>query len=188
MAANSRGPCSSLFAREIADSTARGAIRRGSTPWSSRARFTAAIWSESSYIVKLRGTPICSPSIRKIREQTAWKVPSVMSRPRSSPTRVKTRSRISRAALFVNVTARMRRGRTFLSRTKYAMRCAMTRVLPEPGPASIRSGPSVCSTASRWRGLRASRIGLSVDIPTMKMIHLFGYEVEGGVRRGFESR
>src|SRR5437870_8360271 len=38
------------------------------------------------------------------------------------------------------------------------MRCAMTRVLPEPGPARISSGPCVCSTASRWRPLRFSRI------------------------------
>src|SRR5450756_685487 len=38
------------------------------------------------------------------------------------------------------------------------MRCAMTRVLPEPGPARISSGPSVCSTASRWRPLSFSRI------------------------------
>src|SRR4030067_1058798 len=35
----------------------------------------------------------------------------------------------------------------------------MTRVLPEPGPARIRRGPSVCSTASRWRGVRASPLG-----------------------------
>src|SRR3990172_12023071 len=34
----------------------------------------------------------------------------------------------------------------------------MTRVLPEPGPAMISSGPSVRSTASRWRGVRGARI------------------------------
>src|ERR687892_2134005 len=30
------------------------------------------------------------------------------------------------------------------------MRCVSTRVLPEPAPARISSGPSPCSTASRW--------------------------------------
>src|SRR3954471_3499916 len=30
------------------------------------------------------------------------------------------------------------------------MRCVRTRVFPEPAPARIRSGPSPCSTASRW--------------------------------------
>src|SRR5437763_7921421 len=33
----------------------------------------------------------------------------------------------------------------------------MTRVLPEPGPARIKSGPSTCDTASRWCGFRTSR-------------------------------
>src|SRR3972149_4897118 len=61
-------------------------------------------------MAKVRGTPICSPSMRRVRAQTAWKVPRVMSWPRSWPTRAKMRSRISRAALLVKVTARMRRG------------------------------------------------------------------------------
>src|SRR6516162_6064573 len=33
----------------------------------------------------------------------------------------------------------------------------MTRVLPEPAPARISSGPSVCSTASRCSGFSLSR-------------------------------
>ncbi len=33
------------------------------------------------------------------------------------------------------------------------MRTVMTRVLPEPAPARISSGPSVASTASRCRSL-----------------------------------
>src|SRR5271154_2439423 len=37
------------------------------------------------------------------------------------------------------------------------MRCTMTRVLPEPAPASTRSGPSVCVTACRCSGLSFSR-------------------------------
>src|SRR6478735_2350811 len=33
----------------------------------------------------------------------------------------------------------------------------MTRVLPEPAPARISSGPSRCSAASRWAGFSLSR-------------------------------
>src|SRR5919107_1562236 len=37
------------------------------------------------------------------------------------------------------------------------MRCVSTRVFPLPAPASMRSGPSVCSTASSWVGFNDSR-------------------------------
>src|SRR5687768_798977 len=37
------------------------------------------------------------------------------------------------------------------------MRCAMTRVLPEPAPARISSAPSVLRTASCCSGLRLER-------------------------------
>ena len=37
------------------------------------------------------------------------------------------------------------------------MRYAMTRVLPDPAPARISNGPSVCSTASRCSGFREER-------------------------------
>ena len=40
---------------------------------------------------------------------------------------------------------------------RWAILAVMTRVLPEPAPARMRSGPSVCSTASRWAGLSESR-------------------------------
>src|SRR3954465_13455599 len=36
------------------------------------------------------------------------------------------------------------------------MRYVMTRVLPDPAPARMRSGPSVCVTASRCSGFRLS--------------------------------
>jgi hypothetical protein len=58
------------------------------------------------------------------------------------------RSRISRAALLVKVTARISHGATPLSRSR-AIRCTSTRVLPVPAPASTSSGPSPCSTAAR---------------------------------------
>src|SRR5262245_12980141 len=34
------------------------------------------------------------------------------------------------------------------------MRCAMTRVFPEPAPARMRSGPSIWRTASRCSGFK----------------------------------
>ena len=63
------------------------------------------------------------------------------------------RSRISPAALFVNVTARMWRGSTPSMSISRAMRVVSTRVLPDPAPASTSNGPSTCSTASRCAGL-----------------------------------
>ena len=39
---------------------------------------------------------------------------------------------------------------------RWAIRWVSTRVLPEPAPATISSGPSVCSTASRCGGFRPS--------------------------------
>jgi hypothetical protein len=38
-----------------------------------------------------------------------------------------------------------------------AIRCRQRRVLPVPAPASIRTGPSSRSTASRWAGFNPSR-------------------------------
>src|SRR5690606_34493841 len=46
------------------------------------------------------------------------------------------------------------------------MRWAMTRVLPEPGPARISSGPSACVTAASWAGLRPSVTDMYVDSST----------------------
>src|SRR5438876_3167403 len=71
------------------------------------------------------------------------------------------RSRISSAALLVNVTARIFSGRDAPLRIRYAMRWTITRVLPLPAPARTRAGPSPCSTASRCSGLRFSRISMA---------------------------
>ena len=54
-----------------------------------------------------------------------------------------TRSRISRAALLVNVTARMFSAGMRLSFNRWTMRVVMTWVLPEPAPARISRAPSV---------------------------------------------
>src|SRR6266508_1294637 len=75
------------------------------------------------------------------------------------PRRPSTRAAISRAALFVNVIARIEKGLTPCSLIRYAIRCVRARVLPDPAPATISTGPSVCNTASACTGFRASTRG-----------------------------
>ena len=70
------------------------------------------------------------------------------------PSSLSTRSAISAEALLVKVTARMESGATPFSWISHAMRLVMTRVLPEPAPARMSSGPSVVSTAARCSGFR----------------------------------
>ncbi len=67
-----------------------------------------------------------------------------------------TRSCISRAALLVNVTPRIFPGAMPL-RIRCAMRQVMTRVLPVPAPARIKTGPLMVSTASRCCGFSLLR-------------------------------
>src|SRR6185436_499600 len=69
------------------------------------------------------------------------------------PRRSSTRSRISPAALLVKVMAETWYGSTPRSETSQKMRQVMTRVLPEPAPASTSCGPSPWVTASIWSGL-----------------------------------
>ena len=82
---------------------------------------------------------MCGASRRSSRAHSAWNVEIHICR-QSTPSSVSTRVRISSAALLVKVTARTRSGRRSRSLTRWAMRCAMTRVLPEPAPARISSG------------------------------------------------
>src|SRR5919106_5997904 len=72
------------------------------------------------------------------------------------PTSCSTRSRISSAALLVNVIARISPGRARPVAISHAIRWVSTRVLPEPAPAITSSGPSPWVTASRWAGLRSA--------------------------------
>src|SRR6266567_2831830 len=96
-------------------------------------------------------------SRRSQRAQSAWNVPTLSPLARSEPTSPSRRSRSSRAALLVKVTARTLYGYSFSTvSSRYATRWTMTRVLPEPGPARMSSGPSTCETAVRWCGLRPS--------------------------------
>ena len=88
--------------------------------------------------------PACT---RRIRTQREWNVHTVISSAAFRRTSDPTRSRISQAALLVNVTARMLPGSIPFPR-RFAMRKVTVRVLPVPAPARIRRGPSVLSTAS----------------------------------------
>src|SRR6187401_2505218 len=75
----------------------------------------------------------------------------------TGPTSAPTRDFISSAALLVNVIARISKGLTPWSWIRCAIRCVSTRVLPDPAPAMISSGPSTWVTASRWTGFSPSR-------------------------------
>ena len=73
------------------------------------------------------------------------------------------------------------------------MRQVRTLVLPEPAPAVISNGPSVCLTASHWRSLRVSKIGFmhyspftdkkahTVSMGPLKIITYFIAERIGGM-------
>src|SRR5437588_6650116 len=82
----------------------------------------------------------------------------------TGPTRAATRDFISSAALLVKVMARTSKGEMPCSLISQAMRWVRTRVLPDPAPAMIRSGPPGWVTASRWTGLRSSSSGATTDI------------------------
>ena len=89
-------------------------------------------------MLKLRPTPAASAYRRRICTHSEWNV--LMCAPPEAPS-VAARCRISSAALLVNVMAQMLYGLTPDS-IRQAMRYVMTRVLPLPGPARTRSGPS----------------------------------------------
>src|SRR5512145_2507367 len=91
-----------------------------------------------------------------MRTQVEWKVES-QTPSASGPSSFATRSRISPAALFVKVTARIASGAMPHTPISQATRLVSTRVFPLPAPASTRSGPSVAWTASRCSGFRPSR-------------------------------
>src|SRR5580704_10478107 len=91
-----------------------------------------------------------------MRTQAEWKVITHMDLA-WGPTSAATRPAISPAALLVNVIARISFGDTSRSASRYAIRWVSTRVLPEPAPATISSGPPAWTTAARCCGLRPSR-------------------------------
>ena len=118
--------------------------------------FSRRIWSSVSRMVKEEVSPTYSACRRSIRAHSAWKVPS-QSPSAGRPRMAATRSRISRAALLVKVTARTWLGKARRVIRIWAKRVVSTRVLPVPAPARTRSGPSTVSTASRCSGLSLAR-------------------------------
>src|SRR5919108_5726941 len=100
-----------------------------------------------------------------MRPQAEWNVITQHARA-CAPIRLSSRSRISPAALFVNVIARISGGFAPTARRRCAIRYVRTRVFPEPAPAITSSGPSVASTASRWAAFRSARYvsGWATDI------------------------
>ena len=84
-------------------------------------------------------SPSAAPSCRSMRTPSAWNV-QIITSPACRPTSDFARSRISAAALLVNVIARMRLASMPLW-IRRATLCVITRVLPEPAPASTRHGP-----------------------------------------------
>src|SRR5437773_1194952 len=91
-----------------------------------------------------------------MRPQAAWKVRIQIARAVRPSIRSR-RSRISPAALLVNVMARISLGLTPQARMRWATRWVSTLVFPEPAPAMTSSGPSVCSAASRWASFSPAR-------------------------------
>lgn len=98
-------------------------------------------------IVNARLYPICSMSRRKIRTHRAWNVETQTSCA-DSPNSLPTRSRISRAALFVNVIAKTFQGWPLALQLNKLPGASIHGSSPEPAPAIISSGPSVSKTAS----------------------------------------
>ena len=91
-----------------------------------------------------------------------WKVPSHGIPSTADPTIAPMRSRISRAALLVKVTARISDGHAWRVYKICAIRAVSAAVLPVPAPASRSTGPSVVSTASRCGGFNPRNQGGSV--------------------------
>ena len=140
----------SFLALPIRSCMLRGLYCLSSNPSCLRISLTTVTCSPLSYIVKFRVKPSnCSMSRRRIRAQVAWKVATHRFLLIPSSTSLSSRSFISFAALLVNVTARIRKGDIWWCLIRYATRWVITRVLPLPAPDRIRSGPSVCCTASR---------------------------------------
>src|ERR1700730_406855 len=107
-------------------------------------------------MTKCRSTPSALPSRRRMRTPMAWKVP-IQTAPAVRFRRFSTRLRISRAALLVNVTARISPGSARPCWISQAIRCVSTRVLPLPAPAKISNGPSSAVTAARCGGFSPAK-------------------------------
>src|ERR1035437_1567264 len=106
------------------------------------------------------------PSRPSMGTQNEWKVLRLGAESSgTSSSNATTRSRISRAALLVKVTASTADGGTWRVVTMCAMRWVMTRVLPLPAPARISKGPSMWLTASLCCALSPLRKSMKEERP-----------------------
>ena len=94
-----------------------------------------------------------------MRPHAEWKVRIQIERA-TPPSMSSSRSRISPAALFVNVIARISCGLTPIALIRCATRCVRTRVFPEPAPATTSIGPSVVEDGLPLRGIEVGEIRL----------------------------
>ena len=147
-----------LFLRDEIQPPMTGARKRlGSYPSSLTIDLINPFRSPVSWMEKSRVYPSrASISRRRIRAHMEWNVPIHGAPPSPAGTRRSTRSRISFAALLVKVIARISHGATPRFKIRFAMRVVTTRVFPEPGPATIRRGPSPLRTASCCCGFKPS--------------------------------
>ena len=137
----SPGPTRRFFAFEICAWMPRGVKRFGIA-----AELLQACLDDA-YLVGLvvdrecsSGSPSRAASARSIRPHAAWNVRIQIARA-VWPSIRSSRSRISPAALFVNVIARISFGRTPTARIRWATRCVSTRVFPEPAPGDHEQRP-----------------------------------------------
>src|SRR5690606_29632837 len=100
----------SFFADEMALRIVRGSYFFGSRFCCFNTLLITDNWSVVSRIEKLLEKPSLSISRRRIRTHIEWKVETHMRSPVPWPSRPSIRLRISRAALFVNVIARILEG------------------------------------------------------------------------------
>ncbi len=146
-----------FFQLSIFDAISRGGQRFTSTLCNSSSCLSKRSWSSVSRMVKLDFSPASSAWRRRILTLIEWKVPIHRNGSPSLKGVLASRSFISRAALLVKVTASISRSRARPVSTKWAIRAISVLVLPVPAPASISSGPSSVSAASRCAGFRSSR-------------------------------
>ena len=97
------------------------------------------VTSSASRMLNCDFRPSTAPSSRIMRTPSAWKV-QITTFLASRPISPLARSRISAAALLVKVMAAIRWGSS-PAWIRRAILCVITRVLPEPAPASTRQGP-----------------------------------------------
>ena len=105
------------------------------------ASFRMPVTSSVSRMLNWGLRPSALPSSRTMRTPSEWKV-QISTFFAGRPISCLARSRISAAALLVKVMAAIALG-SMPRPIRCAILCVMTRVLPEPAPASTRHGPSV---------------------------------------------